>query len=521
MNTLSRLDSYLYSLFSPRPSTTPPRTPSPPSSTTPTPTANDFPSSSSSHTLNPHPNRRLSSLPPSPRKVRRRPRAPTVSSIALPPPSTPLLLRIALALWSILLAFWRSLVVETRAERRRRKRRGTIVRGLRSAALSGGGGGGAGAKAGDASASDEEDGEDAGSADDDDRPEGAADHWTDPVTRAPAGAPAPPAPADAEFAPRAPPDKLTFRLRSAPQRAPSDGDAWDGGGARGNVVVDAATARDPSPPAFSRQPTPPSILSNPLERPVRPGRLLPNPMATSLLDPTLPAVPRSSSQSRDDAGARAGVGRALRAAHPPTPFHLQKTLILDLDETLIHSTSRPLGYGASMGGGMLGLGSGMAMFGGKRARRGEGHTVEVVLNGRSTTYHVYKRPYVDFFLKKVASWYTLVIYTASMPEYADPVIDWLDNGRSLFARRLYRESCYLQPNGSYIKDLALVDQDLARVCFMDNSPISYSWNKANALPIEGWTSDPNDEALLQSIPVLDSLRFVNDVRRVLGIRGFY
>jgi CTD nuclear envelope phosphatase 1 len=43
---------------------------------------------------------------------------------------------------------------------------------------------------------------------------------------------------------------------------------------------------------------------------------------------------------------------------------------------------------------------------------------------------------------------------------------------------------------------------------------------ANALPIEGWTSDPNDEALLQSLPVLDCLRFVNDVRRILGIRGF-
>lgn len=43
---------------------------------------------------------------------------------------------------------------------------------------------------------------------------------------------------------------------------------------------------------------------------------------------------------------------------------------------------------------------------------------------------------------------------------------------------------------------------------------------ANALPIEGWTHDPNDEALLHCIPVLDSLRFVNDVRRILGIRGF-
>lgn len=67
-----------------------------------------------------------------------------------------------------------------------------------------------------------------------------------------------------------------------------------------------------------------------------------------------------------------------------------------------------------------------------------------------------------------------------MPEYADPVIDWLDNGRGLFAKRLYRESCYLQPSGSYIKDLALVDEDLAKVCFMDNSPISYNWNKGES-----------------------------------------
>jgi CTD nuclear envelope phosphatase 1 len=237
-------------------------------------------------------------------------------------------------------------------------------------------------------------------------------------------------------------------------------------------------------------------------------RLLPNPMVTSLLDPTVPAAP----QRHPSPAIPAPI--VPRTPHQ-TPFHLQKTLILDLDETLIHSTSRPIGS-SHAGGGMLGIGSGLF---GRRGRR-EGHTVEVVLNGRSTTYHVYKRPYVDFFLKKVASWYTLVIYTASMPEYADPVIDWLDNGRGLFAKRLYRESCYLQPSGSYIKDLALVDPDLGRVCFMDNSPISYSWNKANALPIEGWTSDPNDEALLQSIPVLDSLRFVTDVRRILGIRGF-
>lgn len=41
---------------------------------------------------------------------------------------------------------------------------------------------------------------------------------------------------------------------------------------------------------------------------------------------------------------------------------------------------------------------------------------------------------------------------------------------------------------------------------------------ANGIPIEGWTHDPSDEALLDLLPVLDSLRFTSDVRRVLGLR---
>ncbi|TFK83891.1 NIF-domain-containing protein [Polyporus arcularius HHB13444] len=192
-----------------------------------------------------------------------------------------------------------------------------------------------------------------------------------------------------------------------------------------------------------------------------------------------------------------------------TPFHQQKTLVLDLDETLIHSTSRPI---PSAGG------SGLLGFGGRN--KGAGYTVEVVLGGRSTLYHVYKRPFVDYFLRKVSQWYTLVIFTASMQEYADPVIDWLDAGRGILGRRLFRESCTQLPNGSYTKDLSIVDQDLSRVCLIDNSPVCYVINEANGIPIEGWTHDPHDEALLDLLPVLDSLRFTSDVRRVLGIRGF-
>ncbi|KAF5393781.1 hypothetical protein D9757_000073 [Collybiopsis confluens] len=192
-----------------------------------------------------------------------------------------------------------------------------------------------------------------------------------------------------------------------------------------------------------------------------------------------------------------------------TPFHSQKTLVLDLDETLIHSTSRPISSANSSG-----------LFGSLGSRKGgPGHVVEVMLGGRSTLYHVYKRPFVDFFLRTVSSWYTLVIFTASMQEYADPVIDWLDAGRGILEHRLFRDSCTQLPNGSYSKDLSIVEPDLARVCLVDNSPVSYKVNEANGIPIEGWTHDPYDEALLDLLPVLDSLRFTSDVRRVLGLRN--
>jgi hypothetical protein len=106
------------------------------------------------------------------------------------------------------------------------------------------------------------------------------------------------------------------------------------------------------------------------------------------LAPTLPIVaalmptPPPSRTPTPTYSPNAGLPIAPRK----TPFHLPKTLVLDLDETLIHSTSRPLPAPGIRG-----------LFGARRAA----HTVEVVMGGRSTLYHVYKRPFVDYFLRKV------------------------------------------------------------------------------------------------------------------------
>lgn len=195
-----------------------------------------------------------------------------------------------------------------------------------------------------------------------------------------------------------------------------------------------------------------------------------------------------------------------------------KTLVLDLDETLIHSTSRLGGIGGSKSKSSWAHSS-HSSYGGNGVKDLKVRVVEVVLDGRIVVYHVYKRPWVDFFLKTVSSWYTVVIFTASMREYADPVIDWLDQGRGLIDGRLFRESC-TNIKGSYVKDLTIVEGDLSKVCLVDNSPISYEMHQANGIPIEGWLNDPTDEGLLELLPMLDSLRFTKDVRRILGLRGF-
>ncbi len=126
---------------------------------------------------------------------------------------------------------------------------------------------------------------------------------------------------------------------------------------------------------------------------------------SSTTDSTVPLLELklpSTEQPADSLSAVAlpRVGEQSRTPTPSlatrkTPLHLKpKTLVLDLDETLIHSTSRPM-YSSMPGSGLLGG------FGIGRRNKSAGHMVEVVLGGRSTLYHVYKRPFVDYFLRKV------------------------------------------------------------------------------------------------------------------------
>ncbi|KAI8339531.1 NLI interacting factor-like phosphatase-domain-containing protein [Chlamydoabsidia padenii] len=185
------------------------------------------------------------------------------------------------------------------------------------------------------------------------------------------------------------------------------------------------------------------------------------------------------------------------------PYYKGKTLVLDLDETLVHSVR--LGSPESTCPVSPCI---------KRTQ------IEVQNDKQSLLYQVYKRPHVDFFLKTISQWYKVVIFTASMAEYADPVIDWLDQDQTMVSHRYFRQSCISREDGNYLKNITMAEPDLSKVCLVDNSPVAYDLYKDNGIPISSWIESPNDQSLLDLLPLLDALRFTSDVRSIIRLQRF-
>jgi len=130
---------------------------------------------------------------------------------------------------------------------------------------------------------------------------------------------------------------------------------------------------------------------------------------------------------------------------------------------------------------------------------------------------VIKRPGVDQFMKRVGELYEVVVFTASVSKYGDPLLDQLDI-HHVVHHRLFRESCY-NHQGNYVKDLSQVGRDLRETIIIDNSPTSYIFHPQHAVPISSWFSDAHDNELLDLIPVLEDLAGsqVRDVSLVLDV----
>lgn len=149
---------------------------------------------------------------------------------------------------------------------------------------------------------------------------------------------------------------------------------------------------------------------------------------------------------------------------PPEKDRGKKCLVLDLDETLVHSQFNQI--------------------------KSPDYTIPVYIEGNVCNIFVSKRPGVDNFLKTMSQHFELVIFTASLSKYADPLMNLMDpNGYCTM--RLFREHCtYI--NGVFTKDMSKIGRDMKDAIILDNSPSAYMLQPECAMPIISWYDDPKD-----------------------------
>jgi len=166
---------------------------------------------------------------------------------------------------------------------------------------------------------------------------------------------------------------------------------------------------------------------------------------------------------------------------PPVTHKGRKCLVLDLDETLVHSSFKVRGR----------PGDGCSWCESPTAHGicwlhqpipDPDFIIPVEIEGVYHHVYVAKRPGCDMFLERMGKLYEIVVFTASLAKYANPLLDQLDVSK-VITTRLFREACVLY-QGKYVKDLALMGRDLRHTIIVDNSPCSYLFHPENAIGCE-------------------------------------
>ena len=129
--------------------------------------------------------------------------------------------------------------------------------------------------------------------------------------------------------------------------------------------------------------------------------------------------------------------------------------------------------------------------------------IPIDIEGRQHVVYVMKRPGVDEFLFEMGKHFEVVIFTASLSKYANPLLDRLDV-HNVITGRLFREHC-TYVDQCYVKDLSRLGRDVDQTLIIDNSPTCYAFQPRNAMPCMSWFDNQNDSELLEMIPWLAKL----------------
>ena len=182
----------------------------------------------------------------------------------------------------------------------------------------------------------------------------------------------------------------------------------------------------------------------------------------------------------------------------------KKTLILDLDETLVYVSDVkiensplkqiPFEY--------------YVLDENEKNINVENQTIEQA-NG-----YLIVRPGYNKFISEIKKYFDeIFIFTSSQYSYAEEIIKLIDKNK-IISKIYSRKDCSFY-NDIFYKDLNKIKKDLSRTIIVDNFPEAYLLQHFNGLPIPPFMGDPNDNELLKLIPILEQLSKVKDVRNYI------
>jgi Dullard-like phosphatase family protein len=201
----------------------------------------------------------------------------------------------------------------------------------------------------------------------------------------------------------------------------------------------------------------------------------------------------------------------------------KKILLLDLDETLIHAdfneefaNDENIKYDAVISFYSEEKSSNDLKDDDDQSTISDDDSKDYSYERKLNTVGIFLRPGVKLFLEEVSKYFEVGIFTASVPEYADAVINYLDPDNKFIKFRLYRNNCINVGDLLRVKNLKILKNiPLNKIILVDNNMYSFTPQLNNGILINSFFNDKNDNELSNVLSYL--INYIipcDDVRKV-------
>jgi len=119
-------------------------------------------------------------------------------------------------------------------------------------------------------------------------------------------------------------------------------------------------------------------------------------------------------------------------------------------------------------------------------------------------FEIVKRPGLSVFLQRLSRNYEIVLFGDMDKSFIEEIGLALDPNMMMFGGFLGRESTIVK-DGKYIKDFSYLGRPIKDVVYVDFTDEIAPYHKANTVILPEFDGDPDDRALYDIMPFLDSL----------------